>query len=417
MVSNKLPELLAPAGGMEELETALHFGADAIYSGLDKFGLRAFADNFTNETLPIALDKVHAKNKKFYLTLNAMPTDESIDEMIESAKFAYDCGVDAVIVSDLGVVAEIYKKIPNLKMHISTQANILNSATAKLYYDAFNVERVILARELSLEQIENMRKNLPSKLELETFIHGAMCMSYSGRCLLSSALTGHSANSGACKQSCRWRYALEEFKRPGEYMPIEEDSNGTYILSSYDLRMIDYLPELVNSGVSSLKIEGRMKSEYYVASVISTYRKGLDAVLKGGNAYSKLLPSLLDELNKVSHRSSNTGFFFGQPQPPAGAKGVTQSMEYIARIEKTADSDTETTVYLKNRFFVGDKLEVLSNNGVFEYIPQYITLAETGENVDWYGIAGTIILMKFPFPVERGDIIRGINRNHKTIIA
>ncbi|NMD38287.1 MAG: U32 family peptidase, partial [Christensenellaceae bacterium] len=305
------------------------------------------------------------------------------------------------------------KNIPQLPLHVSTQANVLNSEAALFYHEAFNVERIILARELTLEQIKEMRKTLPEKLQLEAFVHGAMCMAYSGRCLLSNALTGRGGNQGECAQSCRWKYSLVEAKRPGEEIPIYEDENGTYLLSSYDMCMLPYLPDLVNSGLSSLKIEGRMKNEYYVATVVAAYRKALDALYESEEKFNNLLPLLMLELDKVGHRATNTGFYYGNPEPPAGAKGVMQSMEYVGKINTAALANEEAAVTLKNRFFVGDKLEVVSPDGIYDYSPEYIKLEKDGSLVDTYSVANETVYLKFPFKVNKGDIIRGPNRNHR----
>lgn len=411
-MKNKI-ELLAPAGGLSQLETALHFGADAVYGGLTKFGLRAYANNFNYETLKTAVDLVHKNNKKFYLTMNSMPNDTAMEALLEAAKKAHEIGIDAAIVSDIGVMRLLSKNIPNLPLHISTQANVLNSEAALFFHEAFNAERIILARELNLEQIKDMRKSLPQEIELEAFVHGAMCMAYSGRCLLSNALTGRGGNQGECAQSCRWKYSLVEAKRPGEEIPIYEDENGTYLLSSYDMCMLPNLPELLDSGLSSLKIEGRMKNEYYVATVVSAYRKALDALYESEDKFNELLPFLMKELDKVGHRATNTGFYYGNPEPPAGAEGVIQSMEYVGKINTTALANEETAVTLKNRFFVGDKLEVVSPTGIYEYTPEYIKLEKDGSLVNTYSVANEIVYLKFPFNVSKGDIIRGPNRNHR----
>lgn len=408
---NGLPELLAPAGGMPQLRAAIHFGADAVYGGLQKFGLRAFAGNFTEETLPQAVKSCHDAGKKFYLTLNIFPFDEDFDGLLSAARFAFDCGVDAAIVSDLGAVLALRELLPQLPLHISTQANTLNSRAAAFYH-SLGAERVILAREMTLEQIAVLRKKVPPELQIETFVHGAACMSYSGRCLLSNYMTGRGANQGACAQPCRWRYHVVEEKRPGEYFPVYEDENGTYIFSAQDINALALLPRLMEAGVSSLKIEGRMKTEYYVATVVSAYRRGLDALGQGQDAFDALLPELEAELNKASHRPGSTGFFLGAPRVCGGAEGFTQSMEYAARVLSDAKPGETAAVELKNRFYVGDKLEVLTPAGSQDYTPDAIVLAKTGGQVQSHGVAGTLLEMKFPFAVSQGDIIRGPVRNH-----
>ena len=408
---NGLPELLAPAGGMPQLKAAIHFGADAVYGGLQRFGLRAFAGNFTEESLPQAVKMCRNVGKKFYLTLNIFPFDEDFDGVFQAARFAFDAGVDAAIVSDIGAVLMLREKIPQLPLHISTQANTLNSRAAAFYH-SLGAERVILAREMTLEQMHILRQNVPVDLQLETFVHGAACMSYSGRCLLSNYMTGRGANQGACAQPCRWRYHVVEEKRPGEYFPVYEDENGTYIFSAQDINALALLPQLKAAGISSLKIEGRMKTEYYVATVVSAYRRGLDALGKGEDAFLSLQPALEAELNKASHRPASTGFFLGAPKVCGGAGGFTQSMEYVARVLTAAKAFDAATVELKNRFYVGDKLEVLTPAGSHTYVPDSIVVAHTGEQVQTHGVAGTLLKMTFPFSVSEGDIIRGPVRNH-----
>ena len=406
-----LPELLAPAGGMPQLKAAVHFGADAVYGGLQRFGLRAFAGNFTEETLPQAVKLCHGAGKKFYLTLNIFPFDEDFDGLLSAARFAFDCGADAAIVSDLGAVLALRETLPQLPLHISTQANTLNSRAAAFYH-SLGAERVILAREMTLEQIAALRRNVPQELQIEAFVHGAACMSYSGRCLLSNYMTGRGANQGACAQPCRWRYHVVEEKRPGEYFPVYEDANGMYIFSAQDINALALLPQLMDAGVSSLKIEGRMKTEYYVATVVSAYHRGLDALSRGKDAFDALLPELEAELNKASHRPNSTGFFLGTPKVCGGAEGFAQSMEYVARVLSNAKPGEAATVELKNRFYVGDALEVLTPVGSHAYVPDAIQLADTGELVQTHGVAGTLLKMAFPFVVSEGDIVRGPVRNH-----
>ena len=406
-----LPELLAPAGGMPQLIAALRFGADAVYGALPAFGLRAFAGNFTWEQLSDALRLTHGEfHKKFYLTLNILPYQDELPALIETAKRARDLGVDAALVADLGAFLALRREVPDLPLHISTQANTLNAEAARFYFDQ-GAERVVLARELSLARIAALRKALPPALSLEAFVHGAMCMSYSGRCMLSDHLAGRGGNRGACAQPCRWEYALVEKKRPGEYWPIEEDERGTYLLSAYDLNMLAHLPELISAGVSSLKIEGRMKTEYYVATVVGAYRRALDALAAGEDAYRNLLPQLEEELCKASHRPFNTGFYFGPPTPMAGADGFSQRMEYVAQVTAWRDGVAEISV--RNRFFVGDILELLCPRGVFPFQVAGITLADTGEEKSTVSIAGQRVVIPLPVPAAPGDFLRGPNRNHQ----
>ncbi len=403
-----IPELLAPAGGMAQLQAALRFGADAVYGALPDFGLRAFAGNFSWAELAQALSLLHGAGKKFYLTLNILPYDDEMDALTAAARRAWEMGVDAAIVSDLGAMLRLRREVPGLKLHISTQANALNSE-ALAFYAALGAERVVLARELSLARIRALRR--PTGLQLEAFVHGAMCMSYSGRCMLSDHLTGRGGNRGACAQPCRWEYALVEKKRPGEYIPVQEDEKGTYLLSAYDLCMLEHLPALLAAGIESLKIEGRMKTEYYVATVVGAYRRALDALAEGEARYAALLPDLRAELMHCSHRASNTGFYFGAPQPASGAAGFSQDREYVARVEVWAQGQAQ--IQIKNRFFVGDTLELLSPRGVFPFQVQALYRADTGEAVQTLSVAGQQALLPLPFPAAPGDFLRGPNRNHK----
>lgn len=409
---NKI-ELLAPAGNLSKLKTALHFGADAVYGALNKYGLRAYADNFSYDDLQEGVNLMHSKGKKFYLTLNAMPYDNNMQDLLECAKAAYEIGVDAAIVSDIGVMSLLHDNLPELELHISTQANTLNSSACNFYNKAFNASRIILARELSLDKIIDIRKNLNTNVELEAFVHGAMCMAYSGRCLLSNAMTGRGGNQGACAQSCRWKYQLIEAKRPGESLPIYEDKLGTYIMSSFDLCMIDHLDDIAKSGINSIKIEGRMKSEYYVACVVNAYRVALDKLYQSTEEYKKEIPQLLLELDKVSHRACNTGFYYGNPESVAGAEGVSQSMEYVAQVLEDKEANEEVKILLKNRIFVNDDLEILSPSGINNFKLPYIKLLKNNNMIDTYGVANEILLTKIPYKVYAGDILRGENRNHK----
>ena len=403
------PELLAPAGGMAQLRAALRFGADAVYGGLQSYGLRAFAGNFTWEELEQALALTHGMGKRFYLTLNILPYDDEMDGLTAATKRAWEMGADAAIVSDLGAILRLRREVPGLRLHISTQANTLNGEACR-FYAGLGAERVVLARELSLDRVAALRKAIPDTLELEGFVHGAMCMSYSGRCMLSDHLTGRGGNRGACAQPCRWEYALVEKKRPGEYIPIAEDERGTYLLSAYDLNMLSHLPEMIRAGITSLKIEGRMKTEYYVANVVSAYRRALDLLSQNEDAYRAALPELEKELCKASHRASNTGFYFGAPSPASGAAGFSQEMEYIARVADWRDGMAELT--LKNRFYTGDTLELLTPSGVFPFAAGPIFLPDTGETVDTVSIAGQRVRIALPFPAAEGDFLRGPNRNH-----
>ena len=408
----KMPELLCPAGSMESLRAALHFGADAVYGGMKRFGLRAFAGNFDEEQLREAVRLVHEKGKKFYLTMNVMPFDDQMDDYVETARIAHGIGVDAAIVSDIGAIVTLREKVPELPLHVSTQASTVNAAAVK-HYQALGCERVILAREVSLDRMKAMRAQLDDSMELEAFVHGASCVAYSGRCLLSAVLAGRSGNQGACAQPCRWQYAVVEQKRPGEYLPVCEDTNGTYIFSAKDLNLMPLLPQLVETGISSLKIEGRMKTEYYVAVVTGAYRRALDLLAQGEDAFRAALPGLLAELTCASHRESDTGFALAHPQQPGGAEGFHQEREYIARVMEPAAAGTPARLMLKNRFHAGDTLEVMTARGVFPVEATAFLREKTGETLDTLGVAGEYIRMTLPIDVAEGDLIRGEVRNHR----
>ncbi|MBR2286766.1 MAG: U32 family peptidase [Clostridia bacterium] len=408
------PELLCPAGGMTQLKTALHFGADAVYGGMKQYGLRAFAGNFSKEELAQAVACAHASGARFYVTLNIFPFDDQMAGFVQSARDALECGVDAAIVSDLGAICMLRSEVPELPLHVSTQASCCNSAAVK-HYAALGCRRVILAREFSLERMREMRKQIPEDMELETFVHGAACMAWSGRCLLSSALTGRSGNQGECAQSCRWQYAVMEQKRPGEYLPVAEDLNGTYIFSAKDLNLMAYLPQLCEAGISSLKIEGRMKTEYYTATVTLAYRRALDLLFSQGEvAFREKLPDFLQELKCASHRDSDTGFLLGAPEVPGGAEGFHQDREYIARACADSAAGERASFIMKNRFMCGDTLELMHREGVSSFTAGRLLRKKTGEVLDTFGIAGEEIGLEVPFAVHEGDLLRGQVRNHRT---
>ena len=437
----KIPELLCPAGSMEALKTALHFGADAVYGGMKRFGLRAFAGNFDEEQLKEAVALCHAAGKKFYLTMNVFPFDDQMDAFVETARIAHEIGVDAAIVSDIGAVVTLREQVPGLALHVSTQASTVNTAAVK-HYQALGCERVILARETSIERIGSMiaklngvevRQSLtsdsdcgqspseaggriqrtPAGMEIETFVHGAACMAYSGRCLLSAAMVGRSGNQGECAQPCRWQYHVVEEKRPGEYWPVCEDGNGTYIFSAKDLCLMPVLPQLIEAGVASLKIEGRMKTEYYVATVTAAYRRALDLYAQSPAAFAAELSALMSELSCASHRDSDTGFALDKPQEPGGAEGFHQDREYIARAIADSRAGEQARFLLKNRFHAGDDLELLTPSGVKDVRAVPFLREKTGETVDTLGIGGEIIAMQVEHDVCAGDILRGEVRNHR----
>lgn len=351
-------ELLSPAGDFERLKLAVKFGADAVYVGGSKFGMRSNPANFDEDNLKKAVELVHQSGKLLYLTCNTLPRNNEIPELPEFLKYAQDVGVDAFIIADMGVLQLAKKYAPEVDIHVSTQAGIVNYAAANAYYE-MGATRVVTARELSLDEIKGIRDKCPPELEIEAFVHGAMCMSFSGRCILSDYLTGRDANRGDCAQPCRWKYSVVEEKRPGEYFPVNQEENGTYIFNSRDLCMIGHIPELVSSGINSFKIEGRAKSEYYTAAVTHAYRAAIDEYLKDPAPDFKPSQWILDEMDRISHREYTTGFYFG----PIKKGQVTEYGGYVRSWEVCAlmksINSNRVTVYQRNRFFEGEELEVL----------------------------------------------------------
>lgn len=350
-------EVLSPAGDLERFQAAIDYGADAIYLGAKNFGMRASPDNFTFEQLKNTVDIAHKKGVKIYLTCNTLPRNNEIPEFEEFIKNVQECKVDAVIVADLGLMSLIKKYTPNMEIHMSTQTGIVNYVTANELYN-MGAKRIVLARELSLEEIAEIRAKTSSNMEIEVFVHGAMCVSFSGRCLLSSYLVNRDANRGECAQPCRWGYHLMEEKREGQYFPLFEDDKGTYILNSKDLCMIDNIDKLAEVGVTSLKIEGRAKSAYYVAVITNAYRMAVDW---HKNHFNEPLPDWIsDEVFKVSHRKYCTGFFFGHPNDCQFYEngGYIRNYDVVAVIENCDNNFVYATQ--RNRFFLGDTLEIIS---------------------------------------------------------
>ena len=349
----KRMELLSPAGDWERLEMAIAYGADAVYLAGDTFGMRSFAGNFSRQELRDAARLCRAKGVDLHVTCNTMPRNDEVARLPQWLELLEEAGVTAVILADVGVLALAKQYAPHVKIHISTQASIVNHQAARAWHD-LGADRVILARELSLDEIAEIRAKTPRELEIETFAHGAMCVSYSGRCLLSNYMTGRDANRGACAQPCRYQYALVEEKRPGEYFPIEEDDRGTYIMNSRDMCMIDHLPDLLAAGVDSVKIEGRAKSAYYAAIVTGAYRHGIDAALAG----VPLDPVWRDEVETVSHRHYSTGFFYGQPGQYTQNARYIRDWQVLAVIQ-SCDETGLATASLRNKFARGDEIQLV----------------------------------------------------------
>ena len=346
-------ELLSPAGDMERLRMSLAYGADAVYLAGNDFGMRAFAGNFTPDEMRQAVELCHSRGVSVHVTCNTMPRNEEAARLPQWLEYLQQLGVDAAIVADVGVLSLLKKHAPKLRAHISTQASVSNYLSAQAWYE-LGASRVILARELSLDEVREIRAKAPRALEIEAFVHGAMCVSYSGRCLLSNYMTGRDANRGACAQPCRYKYALVEEKRPGEYFPIGEDAGGAYIMNSRDMCMIDHIPALLEAGVDSLKIEGRAKSAYYAAIVTAAYRHAVDAALAG----RPLDPVWRAEVDKVSHRPYSTGFWFGQPGQYTGDARYLRQWQVVA-VVTSCDGDGNALLSLRNKFSSGDPLELV----------------------------------------------------------
>ncbi len=376
-MDNKAIELLAPAGDMERLNMALHYGANAVYFAGTEFGMRASAGNFDEENMRRAVGICHEKGVSVHVACNTLPREYELPRLPAYLEMLEDIGVDALIAADLGVISMAKKYAPSTELHISTQLGIVNSETCKMIFD-MGASRAVLARELSLTEIKEIRANSPKELELEAFVHGAMCVSFSGRCLLSNYMTSRDANRGECAQPCRWKYHLVEEKRPGEYFEISED-NGTYIMNSNDLCMIEHLPELIDVGITSFKIEGRMKSTYYAAAVTNAYRHALDAALE-----NRPLPRVwIDEVEKVSHRNYSTGFYFGDPgQYYSINDTIYFATADVCAIVESCDDEGNAVLSQRNKFSAGDTVELLTNTDE----PISFTVEEIkdkrGENID-----------------------------------
>lgn len=405
MIMRKI-ELLSPAGDFERLKLALKFGADAVYLGGEQFGMRTNPSNFNADQLKEAVSLVHSLGKKVYLTCNTLPRNNEIEYLPDFLKYAADIGIDAFIIADVGVMMLAKKYAPDVEIHMSTQVGIVNYQTANSFYE-LGAKRIVTARELSLEDIKTIRDKTPPELEIEVFVHGAMCMSFSGRCILSDYMVGRDANRGDCAQPCRWKYHLVEETRPGQYFPVNQDESGTYIFNSRDLCMIEHIPELVDAGIDSFKIEGRAKSEYYTAIVTYAYRNAIDEYLKNPSADFKVPQWILDEMEKMSHREYTTGFNFG----PMKNGQVLDTGGYIRRWDVCAlfnsYSNGRLVVDQRNRFYQGDILEVVEPNKK----PYQITVEDlynetADEKVDVANKATNTYSFKCDIPISSDAIFR-----------
>lgn len=399
-------ELLSPAGDFERLKLALKFGADAVYLGGEQFGMRTNPSNFNADQLKSAVELAHSLGKKIYLTCNTLPRNQETEYLPEFLKYAAYIRVDAFIIADIGVMALAKKYAPDVEIHMSTQVGIVNYQTANTLYD-MGAKRIVTARELSLAEIKVIREKTPSDLEIEVFVHGAMCMSFSGRCILSDYMVGRDANRGDCAQPCRWKYSLVEETRPGQYFPVNQDESGTYIFNSRDLCMIEHIPELVDAGVDSFKIEGRAKSEYYTAIVTYAYRNAIDEYLKNPSPDFKVPQWILEEMEKMSHREYTTGFNFG----PMKNGQVLDNGGYIRKWDVCAlykdYRDGRLVVDQRNRFYQGDILEVVEPGKKPYQIDVRELYNETaGEKADVANKATNTYSFKCDVPVSPDAIFR-----------
>ncbi len=402
---NEKIELLAPAGNLEKLKMAVLYGADAVYVGGEAFSLREAADNFSMDDLHEGIKFAHEHGVKVHLAMNIIPHNYDLAEMEEFIKKIAKTDIDAVIVADIGAFAMLKRIAPNLPLHVSTQANTLNFESANVWHK-MGAERVVLARELSMEEIKEIREKTPKELELEIFIHGAMCVSYSGRCLLSNYMIDRDSNKGACAQPCRWNYRLVEEKRPGEYMPVYENEHGTFIFNSKDLCLVRRLPEIISAGVSSLKIEGRVKSEYYVASVVKAYREAIDSYYENPQSFD--FKPYYEEMCKVSHRDYWEGFYFGRSENDGQIYGTSSYIRDYDIVGFVTGSNGEyTEIVQRNKFSVGDEIEIIQpgKKGFLKFTVNEM-LNEKGESVESAPHAEMKLKIKFGEKICENSMIR-----------
>lgn len=400
-------ELLAPAGNLEKLKMAIIYGADAVYLGGEEFGLRAGAGNFSPEELCEGVEFAHSRGKRVYMTMNIIPHNEDFENMPGYIRQVRNAGVDAIIFSDPGILDLIKQEAPDMELHLSTQANNTNWRSAAFWHRQ-GVKRIILARELSYDEIKEIRENIPESLELEMFVHGAMCISYSGRCLLSNYMANRDSNRGACAHPCRWQYHLVEEKRPGEYLPVVEDERGTYIFNSKDLCLIEYLPKVIESGITSLKIEGRMKSSYYVATVVKAYRQALDAYYADPMNY-EFDSTWMDEMSKASHREYTAGFFKGKPsgkEQNYKSSSYIREYDFVGLVRAYDEASGIATIEQRNRFVIGDELELVSPRGTFRIQKVASMKNDEGEIIEAAPHPQMTVYMPMDEPVEPFTMLR-----------
>lgn len=403
----KKPELLIPASSLEVLKTAVIFGADAVYIGGDAFGLRAKAKNFSPEEMKEGIEFAHEHGVKVHVTVNILAHNYDLDGVDRYLHELKELKPDVLIIADPGIFMKARKICPEIDIHVSTQANNTNYETYKFWYE-LGAKRVVAARELSLNEIKEITEKIPEDLEMECFIHGAMCISYSGRCLLSNYFTGRDANHGACTHPCRWKYAVVEEKRPGEYLPVYENDRGTYIFNSKDLCMIEHIPELVNAGVDSCKIEGRMKTALYVATVARTYRKAIDDFFESEEKYRENMPWYKEQISKCTYRQFTTGFYFGKPSDETQIYDVnTYVNEYIyLGIVNEIDNRGYAKIEQRNKFSVGDDIEIMKPDGTDVKVTVKAMYTEDGESVESCPHPKQVLYVELSEPAEKYDILR-----------
>lgn len=409
-MERRRPELLSPAGNFEKMRAAIRYGADAVYLAGTRFGMRSAAGNFSEEELRDAVTYAHAHGVRVYLTVNVMPREDEYPALRDYFLRIADFGIDAMIVADLGVIALLRQVLPTMEIHISTQANVVSAATCRAYA-ALGAGRIVLARELTLDEIRAIRREIPEDLELEVFIHGSMCISYSGRCLLSGHIVGRDANRGICAQPCRWNYRLlrgeiVEEKRPDTPLPIEEEAGETFIMASRDTSMIEHIPELIEAGIDSFKIEGRMKSAYYAAATANAYRMAIDSCLSGKYRYD---PAWKRELCSVSHREYATGYFFSDSHLDANTAksgGYIKENAYLATVLSYDSATGRALMEQRNKMCVGDRAEILSPGQIGRPLPVREIFSEDGEPITSTPHPYMRFYLPVPFPVSEGDILR-----------
>ena len=403
----RIPELLIPASSLEVLKTAVIFGADAVYIGGEAFGLRAKAKNFSMEDMKEGIQFAHEHEVRVYVTANILAHNGDLSGVEAYFQELKAIGPDALIISDPGVFTIAKRICPEIEIHISTQANNTNYATYRFWHE-LGAKRVVSARELSMKEIKEIRANIPDDLEIETFVHGAMCISYSGRCLLSNYFTGRDANQGACTHPCRWKYAVMEESRPGEYLPVYENERGTYIFNSKDLCMIGHIPDLIDAGIDSFKIEGRMKTALYVATVARTYRKAIDDYLKDPALYEKNMPWYLDQISNCTYRQFTTGFFYGKPDSEAqiyDSNTYVKEYTYLGIVGGTNEEGLYR-IEQRNKFSVGETIEVMKPNGENLEAKVLRIVNEEGEEQESAPHPKQVLFIDLGVPMEQYDILR-----------